>query len=308
MPVNTYPGPRRFTAGPGFTISRALNHARLHHVLPGMSEPPESGHGAVAEQRSSVGTAVRDATTAVTAAAVLCGLITLLVGRGVGRGSVGRGVVGNGAVGEVAVSGALGVVAGLAVVAIAGASVVRRPARWSGPADRVTLARTVLIGGCVTLAVAVATGALPARSWPVIALLIPALALDAVDGAVARHTGTASPAGGRLDGEMDAALLLVVSATAVRALGWWVLAIGLMRYVFFAAGYLAPALRGRLAFSQFRRVVAGLQGVLLAVGLTPSVPLGPARAVVALALILLTISFGRDVVDLASRPVARAGG
>jgi phosphatidylglycerophosphate synthase len=273
-----------------------------------MSKPPESGRAAVAEQRSDVGTAVRDATTAVTAAAVLCGLIALLVGRGVGHGAVGRGAVGDGGMGELAVIGALGAVAGLAVVTIAGASVVRRPARWSGPADRVTLARTVLIGGCATLAVAVATGALPARSWPVLALLVPALALDAVDGAVARHTGTASAAGARLDGEMDAALLLVVSASAVRALGWWVLGIGLMRYAFFAARYLAPGLRGRLDFSQFRRVVAGLQGVALAVALTPGVPLGPARAGVALALILLTISFGRDVVDLQSRPTARAGG
>ena len=274
-----------------------------------MSKPRGPVRGSVAEQRPDVsvavsgggpgglggpgvGTAGRDATTAVLAAAVLCGVIAV----GVGRGAVGRGD------GDaLAVFGALGAVAGLAVVASAGATVVRRPARWSGPADRVTLARTVLIGGCATLGVPVATGALPARSWPVVVLLIPALALDAVDGAVARHTGTASPAGGRLDGEMDAALLLVVSATAVRALGWWVLAIGLMRYVFFAAGYLAPALRGRLAFSQFRRVVAGLQGVLLAVGLVPSVPIGPGRAGVAVALVLLTISFGRDVVHLAQR-------
>ena len=51
---------------------------------------------------------------------------------------------------------------------------------------------------------------------------------------------TATAAGGKLDGEMDAAVLMVLSLAATRSLGVWVLGIGLMRYAFFAAGHLRP--------------------------------------------------------------------
>jgi phosphatidylglycerophosphate synthase len=148
------------------------------------------------------------------------------------------------------------------------------------------------------LGVLVVTGGLPVRPWPLVVLLVPALALDAVDGVVARRTGTSSAAGGRLDGEMDAALLLVLSVAAVPALGWWVLAIGLMRYAFYAAGLVRPRLRGHLAFSQFRRVVAAVQGIAFAVGLAPIVPIAQAQIVLAAALVLLSVSFGRDVIHL----------
>jgi phosphatidylglycerophosphate synthase len=224
------------------------------------------------------GTAIRDAVTAAAVAAVLC-----LTVAGTTRAGV---------------ASALGVGLGMGVVAAAGASVVARPGRWSGPADRVTLLRAALIGGCTTLSVLIVAGSLPQRPWWLFVLLVPTLALDAVDGQVARRTGTASPAGGRLDGEMDAALLMVLSVAAAPALGWWVLAIGLMRYVFFAAGLVRPRQRGQLAFSQFRRVVAAIQGVMFAVALAPFVPVGLAQASLVLALALLTVSFGIDVVHL----------
>jgi hypothetical protein len=97
---------------------------------------------------------------------------------------------------------------------------------------------------------------------------------------------------------MDAAILLVLSLAATRSRGWWVLGIGLMRYAFLAAGLARRSLREPLQFSQFRRVVAAAQGVSLAVGLTPSVPPELATACVGLALGLLTVSFGKDVVRL----------
>jgi phosphatidylglycerophosphate synthase len=227
------------------------------------------------------GTAVRDSTVAVAASVVLCAALA----DGIGPAPV-------------TVAGA---VAGIGVVAVAGAAVMARTARWSGPADRVTLTRAVLIGGCAAIGVPILTGALPPRPWWLIVLLVPALVLDAVDGLVARRTGTSSAAGARLDMEIDAALLLVLSLIAIRSLGWWVLAIGGMRYAFALAGHLRPHLRNPLPYSRFRRVVAGLQGALLAVGLAPVVPLPLARAVVAVALTLLVVSFGRDVIWLERR-------
>ena len=256
-----------------------------------MSWPSVRRGDLMTEVRSrAAGTAVGDATTALLGAAIVCVMVAIGVLRtgdpGVSSGSA------------VVLTASLGGLLGLAIVAGAGVSLVRRRDRWSGPADRVTLARGVLIAGCATLAVPVVTGVLPARSWPLVILAVPALALDAVDGKVARRTGTSSEAGGKLDGEMDAAILLVLSLAASRSLGWWVLGIGLMRYAFFAAGYVRRSLQRRLEFSQFRRAVAAVQGIMLAVGLAPAIPLFVATACVALALALLTMSFGKDVVHL----------
>ena len=54
----------------------------------------------------------------------------------------------------------------------------------------------------------------PWRRWSSLAVV--ALALDAVDGRVARRTGTVSPFGARLDGEADAFLMLVLSVHVAR--------------------------------------------------------------------------------------------
>src|SRR3954452_19800319 len=122
--------------------------------------------------------------------------------------------------------GAAGLVAGLAcavtmTLALAG-GLARRPGERLGPASWVTLARGTLAVGLAALAPAPIPPATP--RWPLgtLAALRPsphasplglrvtlapiALALDTVDGAVARRTGTASPLGARFDGEVDALL------------------------------------------------------------------------------------------------------
>jgi phosphatidylglycerophosphate synthase len=235
---------------------------------------------------------VRDSSVAVAVSVILCAGLALY-------GSPAAALAGAAAV------------TGITIVASAGSSVMTRAGRWSGPADRVTLARTVLIGGCATIAVLVLIGALPARPWWLTVLVVPALALDFVDGLVARRTGTSSDAGARLDMEMDAALLLVLSVVATQSLGWWVLAVGGMRYAFVAASWFRPRLTGALPFSHFRRVVAAVQGITLAIALAPVVPLPVARSAVAISLGLLVVSFARDVVWLerggAEAPAAPAG-
>ena len=132
-----------------------------------------------------------------------------------------------------------------------------------GPADRVTLARSTLVGGVT---------ALTADSWlrpapvPVlITLATVALVLDAVDGLVARRTGTASGLGARFDMEVDAFLLLVLSVYVAPTHGAWVLAIGAMRYAFVAAGWVLPWMRRRLPARYWRKVVAATQGIVLVV-------------------------------------------
>lgn len=193
------------------------------------------------------------------------------------------------------------VISGLTLVAVGVLNIVRRRPLFSTPADRVTLSRAVLGGGCATVVVLALLGVVPPRSWWLFLLAAPAVLLDAVDGAVARRTGTASEPGSRLDMETDAALLVVFSVPLAMVLGPWVLAVGLMRYVFVAASRFRPPLRAPLDYSRFRRIVAAVQSVVMVVALVPVVPVPVATVVVALALLLLTVSFARDVVTLERR-------
>jgi phosphatidylglycerophosphate synthase len=162
------------------------------------------------------------------------------------------------------------------------------------PADHVTLARAVLTGGVVAL---VADRATTGAAFVV--LVSVALALDAVDGLVARRTGTASPFGARFDMEVDAFLILVLSVQAALALGmpagWWTLIIGLMRYGFVAAAHPMPWLRAPLPPSMARKTVAAAQGILLAVAGFAAVPPLFAVTLAGLALASLCWSFGRDI-------------
>lgn len=187
---------------------------------------------------------------------------------------------------------------GSAFVTAAAVSILRRRPPFSTAADRITLSRCVLAGGCATVVVLTLFGSWPARSWPLVLLTVPALLLDGVDGRVARRQGSASEEGARLDMEVDAALLLVLSVPAAMVVGPWALAIGAMRYLFVAASWWRPALRRPMHFSRIRKVVGVLQGVALVVALAPVVPLVVATTVTACALGLLVISFGRDVLVL----------
>ncbi|WXK81431.1 CDP-alcohol phosphatidyltransferase family protein [Streptomyces sirii] len=162
-----------------------------------------------------------------------------------------------------------------------------------GPANRVTLARTILVGGVTALVADSFDGRAPVRV--LIALATVALLLDAVDGQVARRTGTASPLGARFDMEVDAFLILVLCVYLAVPLGAWVLSIGLMRYAFVAASWAMPWLGGDLPHSMARKTVAALQGIVLVVAGAGIMPRASAAAAVAVALALLVWSFGRDV-------------
>ncbi len=162
-----------------------------------------------------------------------------------------------------------------------------------GPANRVTLARAVLVGGVAALvadsfvrgaAVATMTG-----------LAAGALALDAVDGPVARATDSVSDVGAGFDRELDALLILVLSAYAARTVGLWVLPIGLARYLFLAAGRIRPWLRRPLPARYWRKPVAAVQAIVLTVAVADILPGAVTDVALAVALALLVESFGHDV-------------
>ena len=174
-----------------------------------------------------------------------------------------------------------------------------------GPADLVTLARAVLTGGvCALVADGLRDGA-PATG-PLVVVASVALVLDAVDGRVARRSGTASPLGARFDMEVDSFLVLVLSVFVAVLLGPWVLAIGLMRYAFVAASWWLPWLRSPLPTRYSAKVVAALQGIALVVAAAGVLPRPWAAALVAVALAFLIWSFGHDVAWLRRSAGGRA--
>ncbi len=169
------------------------------------------------------------------------------------------------------------------------------PRTTLGPANRVTLGRAVLV--------ALVAGAIAAPAWVqqhaawVAALAAVALALDGVDGWVARRWRCASAFGARFDMELDAFLILAlcVHLLVMGKAGSWVLAIGAMRYVFVAAMRIWPWLDGPLPESRRRKLVCVWQVGSLLLCLLPAVGAGQAAPLLALALGLLAWSFAVDV-------------
>ncbi|HEY6493879.1 MAG TPA: CDP-alcohol phosphatidyltransferase family protein [Trebonia sp.] len=164
------------------------------------------------------------------------------------------------------------------------------------PADWVTLTRMLLIAGVTGLVAD--SFSRPVSITALVTLSAVALSLDAVDGQVARRTGTVTPLGARIDGETDAFLILVLSIAVSRDYGGWVLAIGAARYAFLLAGWLIPWLRAPLPPRFWRKVVAAVQGVVLTVAVSGVTSRLVGMIAVAVALLLLAESFGRDVVWL----------
>ena len=145
--------------------------------------------------------------------------------------------------------GAVGWITGLVTGSAAAALLVTARRRSDQPAifpaDWVTLTRMLLIAGVTGLVAD--SFSRPVSITALVTLSAVALALDAVDGQVARRTGTATPVGARIDGEADAFLILVLSIAVSQDYGGWVLAIGAARYAFLLAGWLIPWLRGAVA-------------------------------------------------------------
>jgi phosphatidylglycerophosphate synthase len=193
--------------------------------------------------------------------------------------------------------GLVGWAAGLVCGAVLSVAVARSASAGGvdafGPADLVTFVRATL--GCGVAALVADSFVRGAAVWTLVALAAVALVLDAVDGRVARSTGTASAFGARLDGEADAFLMLVLSVYVARSAGAWVLAIGLVRYQFAMAGWVLPWLSGQLPPRYWRKVVTATAGIALAFAAADVAAREVTFAALAVALVLLAESFGRDV-------------
>lgn len=184
-----------------------------------------------------------------------------------------------------------------AVVAIAIRFAAGHPFTRLGPANEVTFVRAMLVGllaGCI--------GEPPAPRLAATAVIAATVAavLDGVDGWLARRSGMASTFGARVDVETDALLILVMSVLVWRhdKAGPWVLASGIMRYAFVAAGWLLPWMAGPLTPTRRGKTTAILQVVAFGAALAPIVRPPVSAVVAAGAVATLAWSFGVDVLRL----------
>ena len=197
-----------------------------------------------------------------------------------------------------AAGAAAALVAGFAL-SPAGLALAAGPPAPFGTANRITLARAagvaVLAGFALDPAPLAGLG-----GWAAAAAGGGLLALDGIDGWIARRDGRVTAWGARLDMEVDALAMLVLCALllALGKAGPWILAIGLMRYAFVALGWLWPRFARPLPPSQRRRAICAVQVGTLAALLAP--PLAPPASAVlaALALGLLAWSFALDFAQL----------
>ena len=181
-----------------------------------------------------------------------------------------------------------------AVMAIAQRFVDGHPFAALGAANRVTIGRAMLVSLLMALA---GEPRLPRAAATAVVVAAVAALLDGVDGWLARRSGMASAFGARFDMETDALLVLVLAILVWHydKAGVWVLAGGLMRYAFAAAGWILPWMAGRLTPTFRGKAVAVAQSVGLIVALAPIVPQPLSAAIAGAALAALTWSFSVDV-------------
>lgn len=204
--------------------------------------------------------------------------------------------------GESVAVGLVGFVLGVTAIGWYWPRTVGRERDTFGAANRVTLLRVVGTSWAAALSVeSVFAGLPPVGQLLLVALGAGCLVLDGVDGRLARSRSEVSAFGARFDVETDAALLLSLSlaVASLTSAGWWVLAIGGLRYFYVAASCVVSALRLSLPFRYVRKVIAVVQGVVLllalALDLVPGFPPELSLLLLAGALVALAWSFGRDV-------------
>jgi|SoiMethySBSTD1v2_1073268.scaffolds.fasta_scaffold129634_4 phosphatidylglycerophosphate synthase len=163
-----------------------------------------------------------------------------------------------------------------------------------GAANFVTMLRVALVAGVAGL-----IGEPPSEriAWLAVAVVVTVAVLDGVDGWLARRSGEISAFGARFDMEVDAALILILSILVWLhgKAGMWVMACGLMRYGFVAAGWVLPWMAGPLRSTMRGKSVAVAQFTGLGAALLPVVPVPFSTLIAGGTLATLVWSFAVDI-------------
>jgi phosphatidylglycerophosphate synthase len=163
-----------------------------------------------------------------------------------------------------------------------------------GPANQITTARAMLVA---LIAGLIDEPRFPAVAASAAAASLLVLALDGVDGWLARRLRIASDFGTQFDMEIDALLILVLAILVWRyeKAPVWVLLSGLLRYVFAAAGAGARWMNAALPPSRRRQAICVIQIAALTLALLPAVRPPLSALLSAAALLSLVYSFLVDI-------------
>lgn len=172
-----------------------------------------------------------------------------------------------------------------------------------GACNAVTQLRAALASALLMPILAPGMMASDAFDAAVIGLALLALALDGLDGWLARRSGLVSGFGARFDMEVDAAFALLLAVLVLRLdkAGPWVLVLGAIRYAFVLAQLALPWLGGALPERFSRKAVCVLQIAVLILLLAPPVAPPLSTLLAAVATLALIWSFARDIRWLAAR-------
>jgi len=173
--------------------------------------------------------------------------------------------------------------------------------RGAYPHDRLGLCNVVTVtrgaGICILAGLIFVPHALIGLGWLLVVLAGLTLALDGLDGWLARRSGLRSDFGARFDVESDVAFALVLALLAWQAdkVGLWFVALGLLRPAFLGASMLWPALRAPLPDAYWRKAMAAMQMSVQVALLAPLVQ-PPVSGLIAGALLLaMVLSFAVDI-------------
>jgi len=163
-----------------------------------------------------------------------------------------------------------------------------------GPANQVTTVRVMLVALMVSLIGEPDTRPVAAAASTAAAVMA---VLDGVDGWLARRNRMTSAFGARFDMETDAALVMVMSVLVWQhgKAGPWVIAGGLLRYLFVMAGWWLPWMARPLQPTRRARIVTVCHTIGLIVALAPIIPTPLSAIAVGATLAVLSWSFALDV-------------
>ncbi|MCC5972896.1 MAG: CDP-alcohol phosphatidyltransferase family protein [Rubellimicrobium sp.] len=194
----------------------------------------------------------------------------------------------------------LGTFALTALIALRGLMLWYPHARL-GLCNLVTLWRAAMVGALAAVLVAPEALAGP-LAWAIVTLAAVTLALDGLDGWLARSSGLTSAFGARFDMEVDAlfALILALAVWMTAKVGPWVLLLGTMRYVYVMACRIWPWLDRPVPVATLRRKTACVIQIATLVALLATIVQPPVAGILAGgALAILTWSFAMDILWLA---------
>ena len=187
------------------------------------------------------------------------------------------------------------------VIALAGSVAILRavsspelyPHARFGACNLVTLTRAAGIAVLAGL-VPVATSEM---GWVLAAMATALLALDGVDGWLARRSGLQSAFGARFDVESDVVFALVTACLAIAMghVGAWFLLLGMLRPLYLGAARIWPALTTPLPEAIRRKRIAGAQMAAQVVLLAPVAAPHLGNSLGAAVLIVTLLSFAVDI-------------